>query len=146
MEHVETVFPSHLYRLAVTLTVRIEVGQQHVGVHLAVVDARYWQHACSFVAVAMHEHSGASLGTRRTHVEGVGALAGLRHHDERVAQGAGGLQTVEPRLHLGEALLYLRHIRVAVALNTHKGVVDEVERGCRDYGKEERKDGAKGDE
>ena len=94
----------------------------------------------------MHEHSGASLGMRRTHVEGVGALAGLRHHDERVAQGAGGSQTVEPRLHLGEALLYLRHIRVAVALNTHKGVVDEVERGCRDYGKEERKGGAKGDE
>ena len=76
----------------------------------------------------------------------MGTLTRCGHHNERIAQCAYGLQTVEPRFQFGEALLYLCQVGVALALSTHKSIVDEVERPCRDYGEEERKGGAKGDE
>ena len=101
---IETVFPAHLYVVALAHAMGMEVGKEDVVAETLMIHPAEKEELVAVVFIAVHYDGCLAAGTVTPHIEGVMSLAG-RHDDGGVSQQTATTHTVRPRAHIGSAVV-----------------------------------------
>ena len=105
LQHVEPVFPAHLYMVPFAHPVSVKVGQQDVEPHLLAVQIAYHQHAHGIIRISVYDDCCFEGGVGGGNVECMQRLSAVVL-DVEVLQCSCGHQAIHPGVQFGIALVH----------------------------------------
>ena len=122
-DYIPSILPSHLDMVALTLSMSIQIWQEHIIPHIVIIEIGDVQHSLGAHLIAMHHHGSLFRSFRCIEIDGMGLVA-RRHHDKGILHAMVLIHRVHPANHPGALVLH----SVLPMLSRHSLLLRIVER------------------
>ena len=122
-DHIPSILPSHLDMVALTLSMSIQIWQEHIIPHIVIIEIGDVQHSLGAHLIAMHHHGCLFRSFRCIEIDGM-CLVARRHRDKGILHAMVLIHRVHPANHPGALVFH----SVLPMLSRHSLLLRIVER------------------